>query len=136
MFPLTWILCFFVIKGIIEKLEELDDLQWPEWLTTVAPFLPPIDLRCVSESGIDFLQNDLDISLSSVTGFFGAIAEGCSSDQLRLGGGYNSTSSELAMNVVINLQASADIYRAIRSVSDAFGYGGSGLCTDAFPTFV
>ena len=123
-------------KGIIEKLEELQDLQWPEWLTTVAPFLPPIDLSCVSTSGIEFLQNDADISFSSVTGFFGAISEGCLSDQLRFGGGYNATSYELVMNVVINLQASRDLYSAIRAVSDAFGYGGAGLCTDAFPTFV
>ena len=52
-----------------------------------------------------------------MTGFFDAIAEGCSSDRLSFGGGYNSTSQELALNIVLNLGGSRNLEQALKSLA-------------------
>jgi hypothetical protein len=74
--------------------------------------LPPLDLSCVSTSGIEFLnENDGTNAsvISTVSGFFDAIAAGCSSDSFTLSGGYDSTAAELSMNVVVLLAATTTL---------------------------
>ncbi len=61
------------------------------------PFLPRPDFGCVSKSAISYLQGGGSDGNYPLSGFLGAIAEGCSSNSLRLSGGYNSTSEELGM---------------------------------------
>ena len=61
------------------------------------PFLPRLDFGCVSKSAISYLQGGGSDGNYPLSGFLGAIAEGCSSNSLRLSGGYNSTSEELGM---------------------------------------
>ena len=62
-------------------------------------------------------RNYLSTSSLVVTGFFDAIAEGCSSDGLSFGGGYNSTSQELALNIVLNLGGSRNLEQALKSLA-------------------
>lgn len=91
---------------MVDVLEDIGALSYPKWLSDTAPFLPPLDLTCVSKSGIAYLDenNGTDASaFSAVSGFFDAIATGCSSDSFTLSGGYDPTAGELSMNVVVVL---------------------------------
>lgn len=105
---------FPIRETIIELLEELRGLRYPSFIQQSSPYLPRLDLSCVSKSGIAYLGGgDMDATLFSaqktsgqpilstfstkcpISGFLTAIADGCSSDGLGLSGGYNSTSEEL-----------------------------------------
>lgn len=119
----------FPIKDtLIGLLEELKGISYPRSVQQSAPFLPRLDMSCVSKSGIAYLGGIVEPvtvtaiptvsdwpSLSPsvqpslfpspspddtrikypISGFLNAIADGCSSNELRLSGGYNSTSEEL-----------------------------------------
>ena len=94
---------------IIEMLEKINDLSYPRLLTDSAPFLPRLDLSCVSKSGIKYLnESALSLNASTVTGFFGAISEGCSG-ALSLLGGYDSTAQELSMTISVEVERSGSL---------------------------
>jgi hypothetical protein len=54
---------------------------------------------------------------TTITGFFDAIAEGCSSDSVSFGGGYNSTAGELAMNLVLEVGGSTNLNQALKKLA-------------------
>lgn len=56
-----------------------------------------------------------------LSGFFDAIFAGCSSSNLALNGGYNSTSGELAINVAVELSASRNLRSALKSLASMLG---------------
>ena len=94
-------------------MDDIDALSYPKAIVENAPFLPPINLKCATNAARNYLNN----SSLVVTGFFDAIAEGCSSDGLSFGGGYNSTSQELALNIVLNLGGSRNLEQALKSLA-------------------
>lgn len=94
-------------------MDDIDALSYPKAIVENAPFLPPINLKCATNAA----RNYLSTSSLVVTGFFDAIAEGCSSDGLSFGGGYNSTSQELALNIVLNLGGSRNLEQALKSLA-------------------
>lgn len=55
---------------------------------------------------------------TTVTGFFDAIAAGCSSNSLSFSGGYNSTAERLELNIAIELSASRNLQAALRSLQN------------------
>ena len=54
---------------------------------------------------------------TTITGFFDAIAEGCSSESFSFGGGYNSTSEKLSMDIVANLGGSRNLNQALKTLA-------------------
>jgi hypothetical protein len=110
---------------IISVLNELSALSYPEWLENVASYLPAIDLECVANSGIGYLNKAVANSdAATVSGLLDAIDQGCSAStlscggdsgrrrlvaddsplhQIGLSGGYNSESQELEINIVVML---------------------------------
>ena len=98
---------------LLDLMDDIDALSYPTAIVENAPFLPPINLKCATNAA----RNYLNTSSLVVTGFFDAIAEGCSSDGLSFGGGYNSTSQELALNIVLNLGGSRNLEQALKSLA-------------------
>jgi hypothetical protein len=111
---------------MIGLLEDLSVVSYPRFIQQSAPFLPRLDLSCVSRSGTAYLggtgepatftpapttsdwpslspsslpsahpSNDYASTKYPISGFLNAIADGCSTKELDLSGGYNSTSQEL-----------------------------------------
>ena len=89
-------------------LQEIAALKYPEWLDVAAPFLPDINLACVATSGMNFITNSTN---ATVTGFLNAITTGCSNSALSLAvsGGYNNSKEELGINMVATMTASHNV---------------------------
>jgi hypothetical protein len=91
-------------------LDKIGALTYPKWLSDTVPFLPELDLTCVSTSGRGFLEEAAENSTSAtVTGFFDAILAGCSSDALLLSGGYDGDKEEMELNVIFNSSVSGSL---------------------------
>jgi hypothetical protein len=89
-------------------------------------FLPTIDLSCIKDSGKAYL-NQTNSSLP-VSGFFDAIADGCSNNELfELLGGYNASSGELGMNVQLELSVGRSANDAVRALSGLLSSNGLSL---------
>lgn len=89
-------------------------------------FLPTIDLSCIKDSGKTYL-NQTNSSLP-VSGFFDAIADGCSDNELfELLGGYNASSGELGMNVQLELSVGRSANDAVRALSGLLSSNGLSL---------
>lgn len=104
-------------------------------------FLPRLDFSCVSKSAIAYLEGGKACGDYPLSGFINSIAEGCSSNGLKLSGGYNPTSEELgrwrklsdihlkmhasnvllphpAINIAISLRASRSVKEALESLKN------------------
>ncbi len=93
-------------ESFIQLLVELDGIRYPNLFQRGFSHLPRLDFSCICKSGIAYLGGDVDVKtlFSSPTklepkyplsGFLSALADGCSSSELRLSGGYYSPSEEL-----------------------------------------
>lgn len=93
--------------SIVTLLTQLDSLSYPATFTDAAQFLPRLDFTCMTKAGIEYLEKrDAETILSEgspVSGFIRALATGCSSETLLLGGGYFPDEEKLALNAVIEL---------------------------------
>ena len=120
------------VKDEIEDLLDLVDLisySGDGPFAQYERFLPTIDLTCIKDSGKEYL-NQANSSLP-VSGFFNAIADGCSDNELfELLGGYNSTSGELGMNVQLNVTVARSINDAVRALSGLLSSNGLSLGDD------
>ncbi len=111
---------FPIRETLIELLEELRDIRYPSVIQQSSPYLPRLDLSCVSKSGIAYLGGyAMNVTVLSaenpssqpshssvstkypISGFLSAVADGCSTNGLGLSGGYNSTSEELGTRTTI-----------------------------------
>ena len=86
-------------------------------------FLPNIDLSCIKDSGKAYLGQSN--SSLPVSGFFDAIAAGCSENELfELLGGYNASSEELGMNVQLEVTSGRSAYDAVKALSELLSSNG------------
>lgn len=109
---LILIILFILFIEINDLLQDIAALSYPTWLTNAAPFLPKIDLKCVTVSGMSFLDEAIaNSNTATVTGFLNAITAGCSTSSLSLSlrGGYNNDKEELEINIVVELNASRTV---------------------------
>lgn len=87
-------------------------LDYPKWLADAAPYLPDIDLTCVTASGVNFLNDAIaNSTTATVTGFLNAITTGCSTNALSLvgSGGYDNEKGELGVNMVVEISVSRNV---------------------------
>ena len=90
----------------MDALNKVAGLSFPLWLTKNAPFLPNINLGCIRDSGVEFLdESSATGGKASISGFFDAVLAGCSSEDMSLviDGGYMPDREELEVNVVVSL---------------------------------
>lgn len=91
-------------------LDKIGTLSYPTWLSENVPYLPKLDLSCVSTLGKTYLDEAIDNSTSAtVSGFLHSVILGCSSDDLTLSGGYDNEKEELTIDIVFAKQASRDV---------------------------
>jgi hypothetical protein len=84
--------------GLDTILKQIELLSYPTWVLDSAPYLPKLDLACVSNAGSNFLYS-VRFSPAPVSGFIDAISEGCSSDFV-ISGGYDIDKQELRIDIV------------------------------------
>lgn len=90
-------------------LNHISALSYPSWLTNVRSYLPKINLGCIAQSGVPFLNEAAAASkTATISGFLNAITAGCSTitKSLLLTGGYDSETQELELNIVVQLEGS------------------------------
>jgi hypothetical protein len=83
---------------LMNSLMNLSKISYPQgggFNKDLVSFLPRLDFSCVSKSAIAYLKGGKACGDYPLSGFINSIAEGCSSNGLRISGGYNSTSEEL-----------------------------------------
>ena len=106
---------------LIKVLDDIGNLDYPAWLTDTAPFLPSFRLfvSCVRRVGKSYLsRNETGINGTYVVGFLKDIQDNCFSDSLSVNGGYNSTTGELQLNAVANIEASTSVLDALDGLKD------------------
>jgi hypothetical protein len=89
---------------IISLLTDIGELSYPSWLTKTAPFLPPLDLSCVSKAGIAFSERT-DLTVSSLLSSIYDLCPGAFS----LSGGYSPETEDLSINVVVSSGGSRNL---------------------------
>lgn len=106
--------CLCFCEEIIGLLDDIERMSYPQWLADNAPFLPPLNLRCISTGGKSYL-NDTEAltasasqTLQTVAGFTKAIVDSCS-EGFGISGGYNTTAGKLALNIAAELGDSANL---------------------------
>ena len=99
LFP-SIIIDLLFFSGIISVLDEIAALSYPTWLLDTVPYMPDLDLTCIATSGKGFLESHY-FTYGTVSDFTNVIMSECSYDSLQLSGGYDITSQELKLNVVV-----------------------------------
>jgi hypothetical protein len=91
-------------------LDEIGALSYPMWLSDTVPFLPVLDLTCITISGRNYLDDAVaNSTLATVTGFLDAIMIGCESDNLLFSGGYDNDKQEMGMNIIFEANESGNL---------------------------
>lgn len=72
------------------------------WLSNDAPYLPELDLKCVSAYGMKYLNEAVSNSTSAtVAGLMNAVAIGCRNNEIVLSGGYDKNIGKLEVNIIL-----------------------------------
>ncbi len=85
---------------LMDSMTKLSKISYTEggvYNKDLVSFLPRLDIICVSKSATAYLLKGNADGNYPLSGFINSIAKGCSSKDIKLSGGYNSTSEELGM---------------------------------------